>query len=89
MQVGLYLHRIIRGVRHIVSEDSGCLRSVYSPVPAASIHGERLGNERSEARICQVLLAIHRPNDAGEGKELTLFRAHEGLRLEEWDDPRQ
>jgi len=89
MQVGLYLHRSVHGVRRIVSEDSGCLRPVYSPVPAASIHGERLGNQRSEARFCQVLLPAHRPNDAGEGEELTLLRAHERLRLEEWDDPRQ
>src|SRR6187200_630259 len=89
MQVGLYLHRFICGVRRIVSEDSGCLRSVYSPVPAASIHGERLGNKRSEARICQVLPLTHRPNDAGEGEEIPLLRAHERLRFEEWDDPRQ
>jgi hypothetical protein len=77
------------GVRRIVSEDSGCVRPVYSPVPTASIHGERIGNQRSEARFSEVLLPPHRRNDAGKGEEVTLFRAHERLRLEEWDDPRQ
>src|ERR1043165_324359 len=29
------------GVRHMVSEDSGCASSVHSPVATASVHGER------------------------------------------------
>jgi hypothetical protein len=31
----------------------------------------------------------HRPNDVGEGSEVSLLRAHEGLRFEEGDDLRQ
>ena len=39
MQVGPYLHHSSRGVRHMVSEDSGCL-SVHSSVAASAVHGE-------------------------------------------------
>ena len=73
----------------MVSEDSGCASSVHSPVATASVHGERSVHQCGETLVGEVLSSVHRPDDAGEGEEVSLHRAQEGLRLEEWDDPRQ
>ena len=73
----------------MVSEDSGCASSVHSPVATASVHGERSVHQCGETLVGEVLSSVHRPDDAGEGEEVSLLRAQEGLRLEEWDDPRQ
>jgi hypothetical protein len=63
--------------------------SVHSSVPTASIHGERFGCESGEPFVSEVLTVSHRSDDAGEGEEVSLFRAQEGLRFEEGDDLRQ
>ena len=73
----------------MVSEDSGCASSVHSKVATASVHGERHVYQRGEALVREVFSSVHRADNAGEGEEVSLLRAQEGLRLEEWDDPRQ
>jgi hypothetical protein len=73
----------------MVSEDSGCASSVHSPVSAASVHGECHPNEIGEPVVSEMPSFRHRPNDVGECQKVSLLRAQEGLRLEEWDDPRQ
>ena len=77
------------GVRHMVSEDSGCIRSVRSPVPTSSIHGDGLRGQREEPFGSEMDSLIHCPHNAGEGQEVLLLRAQEGLRFEEGDDLRQ
>ena len=62
----------------MVSEDSGCASSVHSPVATASVHGERFVHQCGETLVREVLSSIHRPDDAGEDEEVSLFRAQEG-----------
>jgi hypothetical protein len=62
---------------------------MYSSIPAASVHGERLGHERIEALGSEMCSSGHRSDDAGECEEVSLLRAQDRLRLEEWDDLRQ
>jgi hypothetical protein len=73
----------------MVSEDSEELHPMHSAVPAASIHGERGGSECIEAFGVEVLPSSHRPDDAGECREVLTLRAQKGLSFEERNDPRQ
>ena len=73
----------------MVSEDSGHDCFAGSSVPAAPIHGERFVHQCCETLVGEVHSSVHRSDDAGEDEEVSLLRAQEGLRLEEWDDPRQ
>jgi hypothetical protein len=70
----------------MVSEDSGCVHSVPSTIPTASVHGERVVDERTEPDRSEVRASLHRANDASE---VSLLRAQEGLSFEEGDDLRQ
>ena len=73
----------------MVSEDSGCIHSVHSSIPTASVHGERSSNEDIELLRVEMLALRHRLGDLGEDDEVSLLRAQEGLCVEEWDDLRQ
>ena len=62
---------------------------VHSPVPAPSVHGECQCDECFEALGSEVLASRHRSHDVRKGLEISLLRADDRLRFEEWDDPRQ
>src|SRR4051794_6025112 len=85
----IFTSSLLSSVRHMVSEDSGCVHSVHPSIPTASVHGERLDDERGEPLGSEMNSVRHRSDNAGEDEELPLLRAQEGLRFEEGDHPRQ